>query len=155
MRRFIVYFLTSQFTQNLGYIRTLLHEFTSDELRSARQGSSPRWRHGILIYLTLASQDLATPGKSVRRLHAREAFTPSLESTHGPRVTTRARSKRGSDAGAIGARTRAARYDFDCELECPANYTVTHPVARVSFAPDRQILRDGFNVNVILTRVSV
>ena len=47
-----------------------------------------------------------------------------LGSTHGPRVTTRARSKRGSDAGAIDVRTCVVRYIFDCELECPANYGV-------------------------------
>ena len=102
-----------------------------------------------------AAQALVAPGKFARRLHAREVFTPSLESTHGPRVTTRERSKRGSDAGAIGVRTRAVRHDLDCELECPANYTVTNPVARDLFALDRQFLRDGFNVNVILNRVSV
>ena len=45
-------------------------------------------------------------------------------STHGPRVTTRERSKRGSDAGAIRVRTRAVRSDPDCVLECPTNYGV-------------------------------
>ena len=64
------------------------------------------------------------PVGSVRQLHAREVFSPRHKSTHGPRVTTRARSKRGSDAGAIDVQTRAVRSGLDRELECPANYGV-------------------------------
>ena len=45
-------------------------------------------------------------------------------STHGPRVTTRERSKRGSDAGTIDVWTRTVRSALDRGLECPANYGV-------------------------------
>ena len=64
------------------------------------------------------------PGTSARCSKAREVFSPSRMPTHGPRVTTRARSKRGSDAGAIDVRARTVRFDLDRGLECPANYGV-------------------------------
>ena len=98
---------------------------------------------------------LVAPGKPSRRLHAREAFIPSLESTHGPRVTTRERSKRGSDAGAIDVRTRAVRFDLVRELECPANYGVPKSGRPRFFCHGSVLFHDRFDLPAILTRVLI
>ena len=72
------------------------------------------------------------PGESARRLHARESDSTCRISTHGPRVTTRERSKRGSDAAAFEARAQGTRYVLFCASECHANYGV-HATGRMRF----------------------